>query len=241
MGKHSFDWSTLDRTGLCNLLYQASSSIVGKKVPANEIQQILSSTIKSVLPVSVVKKVNPDNTKNWIYIGGFYYSDRDIIGGRQIQIVFSYNPTDEFIKISQHRWIRMCRLFADTVMHEMIHMRQYRARGFKVLPGYASTAQFKKSRMEQEYYGHRDELGAYSFNIACELVDRFGTNTEKSLAFLDRTPSRKTTRTTFHRYLEAFEWDHDHKVIKRLKRLVIKNLPYAQAGRPFKTDRHLTY
>lgn len=241
MPRKPFNWSSLDRNSLCELLNKAAPSIVGKKIPVKQLQSILSSAIKSELPISVVRTTNPTHTKNCVYIGGYYYSDRDIADQRQIQIVFSYNPTDEVIKISQHRWIRMCRLFADTVLHEVIHLRQYRARNFKVLLGYASTAQLKKSRINQEYYGHRDELGAYSFNIACELIDRFGNNLSQARAFLDCTPTRKKPKNSYHRYLEVFDWDHDHKIVKRLKLLVIKKLPYAIAGKPFKTDNHLTY
>jgi hypothetical protein len=45
-------------------------------------------------------------------------------------------------------------------------MRQFRRRNFKQLPDYASNAEKSEIREEQEYLGCKDEIDAYSFNIA---------------------------------------------------------------------------
>ena len=106
-------------------------------------------------------------------------------------MVFSYNPLDQVIKISKSRWTKMCRLFADTVLHEIIHTRQYRARNFKDIPGYESTAYYAKDRKEQEYYGDRDEMGAFSFNIACDMIDRFGNDRKVIQKYMDSMQAKK--------------------------------------------------
>jgi len=36
-------------------------------------------------------------------------------------------------------------------------------------------------------------------------------------------------------YLKAFDYNHDHKIIKRLKKRVIRYLPNAELGRPYRT------
>jgi hypothetical protein len=41
---------------------------------------------------------------------------------------------------------------ADTILHEIMHMRQYRRRKFKILPDYASTAEKTEQRAEQDLW-----------------------------------------------------------------------------------------
>ena len=75
-------------------------------------------------------------------------------------------------------------------MHELIHMRQYRRRKFKVLPDYASNADKTEQRDEQSYLGNSDEIDAYSYNIACELMDKFKYDTAKVVNYLNEDQTR---------------------------------------------------
>jgi hypothetical protein len=184
---------------------------------------------------------DPTHEAGLVYIGGAYYADHDVEGRRQIEVVFSYRDTDAVIKVNDTRWRRMCALFADTVLHEIIHMRQYRTREFKLIPGYESTAYSAKHRKEQEYYGHPDEMGAFSFNIACELYSKFGNDFDAIKAYLDSNQIKRCKKATYHRILKTFEWDQTHPVIRSLKKKIIRNLPNAQIGKPFKTNNYLTY
>ena len=122
----------------------------------------------------------------------------------------------------------------------MIHMRQYRSRNFKDIPGYESTAYYHRQRMDQEYYGHRDEMGAHSFNIACELLDRFGYDPVSIRHHMD-TITPRIKKSTFAKFIATFDWDHDHVKVRQMKKKVLKQLEYAAYGRPFKTTTHLTY
>ena len=135
----------------------------------------------------------------------------------------------------------MCRLFADTMLHEIIHVRQYRTREFKDIPGYESTAYYARDRKEQEYYGHKDEMGAFSFNIACELYDKFGEDFDTAKRYLDSNLAKRAKKSSYHKYLKTFDWNHNHPVIRSMKKKIIRNLPYAQIGKPFRTTNHLTY
>ena len=241
MSRKPFNWSLLDRQSLYSMLYRLRSSIVDQELPVKEIQQRLSAHIKYYLPVRVRIDTDPTHEAGVIYIGGTYYADHDVNGHRQIEVVFSYRDTDAVIKVNDNRWRRMCALFADTVLHEIIHMRQYRTREFKLIPGYESTAYSAKHRKEQEYYGHPDEMGAFSFNIACELYSKFGNDFDAIKSYLDSNQSKRCRKTTYHRILKVFDWDHSHPVIHSMKKKIVRNLPYAQIGKPFKTPDYLTY
>ena len=238
-----FNWSLLDRYNLYSMLYSAGRDIVGKKMSVHDFQKHIGSHIKSFLPVKVLRKRNGTKQKRGFpYMGGLYDSIVDKKGkDRFIYIVLSYHPDDTTVKITEYRWARLCALFADTMLHEIIHMRQYRARNFKSLPGYESTAYYHKQRVDQEYYGDRDEMGAFSFNIACELIERFGYNPNAIKHYIDSMQPKRHTKTTYHKYLKAFDWDHNHPKIVQMKQKILKQLEYAYNGKPFKTTNYLTY
>lgn len=241
MSRKPFNWSLLDRSSLYSMLYGLKPFVVGKKLPVKTVQKLLSTHIKSYLPIRVTMTKDPTHEKGLVYVGGAYYAYYDLNDQRQIEITFSYKDTDASVRISDTRWRRMCLLFADTVLHEIIHLRQYRSRNFKEIPGYLSTAYYAKDRREQEYYGHKDEMGAFAFNIACELYDRFGTDSHAAKKYLDTNLSKRSKRTSWHRFLKAFDWNHNHTVVRSMKKKIIRNLPYAEIGKPFKTTDYLTY
>ena len=170
------------------------------------------------------------------FVGGVYYSDKDQQGKKCIEIVFHYNPLHDTIKVTKQRFTNICKNIADTVLHEVVHMRQYRRRDFKDLPDYASTAASSKIREEQSYLGCTDEIDAYGFNIACELMDKFDGNYKKIVRYLEKNHRGEQLRgCSFKMYLKAFDHDHDHEIIKRLKKKTIQYLPRAEEGKPFKS------
>ena len=236
-----FNWSLLDRNILYSMLYKLGPQLIGKELEIPVLHSILATHIKKHLPIKVVRVHELITESKLVYTGGTYYSDNDQEHRRQLEIVFSYHTTDKTIKITRYRWQRMCQLFADTMLHEIIHMRQYRSREFKQLDGYESTAQMAKQRKDQSYYGHPDELGAYAFNIACELFDKFGNDLQSIKHYLDSNLAIRKKKTCYYRYLLAFECNHQHIIIKKLKRKILVQLKNAATGKPFKTTNHLTY
>jgi hypothetical protein len=242
MSYAAFDWSKLDRNQLCAILNDVKKKVVGHTLLIEDLHKILANQIRKNLPVRVKLLRNSEQEHGIIYIGGCYYGDQDEeFESRYVEIVLSYFIWDEYLKITQHRWKRMCEVFADTVLHEIIHIRQYRTRKWKNIPGYCSSAESSKQRKEQIYYGHPDEIGAYAFNIACELYDRFGNNQNLSIKYLNSNQAVRHRSSTYLRYLKTFDMDHSHSIIRRLKKKVIYYLPYAKIGKPFKTSNYLTF
>lgn len=247
MAYKEFNWSVLDRSVLYNMLNQLRSKVVGKRMSIDKLHSTISSHIKRHIPVRVVKDRDPKTNSGYVYIGGFYYGEYDQkyhkgkTAPRPIEMLFSYHLFDEYIQLTRHKWERMCILFADTMLHEIIHMRQQRSRDFKLIPGYQSTASRAKDRRSQEYYGDRDEIGAYAFNIACELYDRFGTDFGAVRRYLDSDDYRRHKKTCFYLYMKSFKHNHEHTIIRRIKKKALHNMSYARLGKPFKTSDHLTY
>lgn len=235
MSNTIFNWSDLDRYSLFEILNSLRSSIVGKTLSPVKLHNLFSKHLKSQLPVRISKKLDTTVDKGQIWLGGVYYSDLDQDYNKSIEVSFNYNPETTKLKITSYRWSRMCILFADTVLHEIIHMRQYRIRNFNSIPDYPSTVECAKQRADQRYYGNRDEIDAYGFNLACELYDRFGTNFKQAIDYLENGSHKRNKRSVYYSYLKAFDFNYNHKVIKRLKKRARRYLPYAVIGKPFKT------
>jgi len=241
MAQLPFDWSELTRSNLYSMFYSLNSEIVGKELSPSQIQKRINKHIKAHVPLKLKKCIHAPTTPGFVFMGGVYYSLLDRAGKSAIEVNFNYNPADSKIKLTQHRFKRMAIRFADVVLHEVVHMRQFRSRNFKAIPGYQSTAEYAKERKQQEYYGDRDEMGAHAFNCACELVDRFGYDPTAIAHYLDSNQCRRHKNSTWNDYLKVFNWNHNHPIIRRMRNLIVRQLENAYYGRPFKTTNYLTY
>ena len=242
MTRQAFNWSALDRDMLYSMLYQLKPEIVDKRLSIAEITSILSKHIKRHLPLKVTSNRYKPVKPGEVWVGGAYHSYLDNAGNKRfIEVELAFPTTANTMKTSLYRWDRMCRLFADTVLHEVIHARQYRARNFKDIPGFESTAYYAKDRREQEYYGHRDEMGAHSFNLAQDMIDKFGFDTKAIKKYLDSAVPKRVRPNGWGRFMKAFEYDHSHPKVIQMKRKIMTQLENAHCGKPFKTNNHLTY
>jgi len=229
-----FDWSSITRHELVNYFWSLSSKITNLPLSTTKFHSILRNHIQKSFPIKLKKiKDNKVNT-DLVWVGGTYYSELDKTKKNSIELVIVYNTLDK-INIPARRYHRTCVSLANTVMHELIHMRQYRRRKFKVLPDYASNADKTEQREEQSYLGNSDEIDAYSYNIACELMDKFKYDTVKVINYLNEDQKKMQRKhNSWRMYLKAFNHDHEHVIIKRVKKKVVRYLPYAISGKPYK-------
>jgi len=233
-----YDWSIIDRELMAAITALAGYAVVDQKLTPTEFTAKIRQHLRFFkIPVNVTSSYHKQTNKSEIWVGGLYNSIKDQNSLRSITLRLQYNPTDKYVKISKTRFDRFCILVADTILHEMIHMRQYRRRAFKDIPGYESVAESSRQRVEQTYLGHNDEIDAYSFNIACMLAGKFQNNSAKIVNYLNRDLNdRRLKRNPYLLYLKTFDHDHDHIVIKKLKKKIMYYLPYAKLGKPYKTS-----
>jgi hypothetical protein len=238
---HKFNWAELDRWTLFEMLYSAKDKVVKVPLSAYNFHEVIVRHIKSQLPVKASRIYDSKVDPGWTWVGGCYYSDLDAEYLQCIEINFCYHGKKDIITISDYRFKRMCLLFADTMLHEIIHMRQFRKRKFKHLPDYASTAHREKQRREQEYLGNNDEIDAYAFNIACEMLTEAEYDPQKAIRLLNEDQKgRRRKSTCWLVYLNAFSHDHNHPIIKRMKKRIAYYLPKAERGRPFRSCDWIT-
>jgi len=237
-----FDWSNLERSDIMAGLWTLVYRLTDQTLPIQEFHKIITNYLKRTYPVKVTMDWDEKVKGHGVLVGGTYYSDYDENDKKCIELNFVYNPVYDEIKITKRRYKGICSVIADTMLHEIIHMRQYRRRNFKSLPNYASSASSTKLREEQEYLGGADEVDAYGFNIACELLHKFKGDQGQVVKFLGRNlKNSREDGGSWKMYLKAFEHDHQHEIIKRLQKKVTRYLPRAEEGKPFKSSDWICY
>lgn len=230
--RSNFDWSLLDRKDLVDYFYLLASEVSEKRISVPKFHKAITKHVKARLPVIITKKTEKTAKSSELYVGGTYYSYKDKSKQRCIELIFFYS-LDKTITISRHQFKDLCTQMADTLLHEIIHMRQHRRRKFKVLPDYASTAESSTQRREQEYLGNSDEIDAYSFNIACALATKFKGNSKKAVQYLNQNRKSKTN-WGWNMYMDAFDKNLSHPIIRRLRKKVIRYFPNALEGKPYR-------
>ena len=233
--KSQFNWSLLDRKGIIKFIMSIAPELVGKELTIDQFHKKITAHIKKFIPVRFKKNRNHKVEPNQVWVGGTYYSEWDQDKQKCIELLLVYPLFEENICISKKRYKGICSTIADTIFHELIHMRQYRRRKFKIIPDYASTANKTEVQMEQSYLGCSDEIDAYSFNIACELIDKFKGDEQKIFAYLGENQKGVRRRhNSWRMYLKAFQHDHNHPIIQRLKKKIVRYIPMAQIGKPYR-------
>jgi hypothetical protein len=223
-------------------MYTIAPNVVDKLLTPFEFHSIVTQHLKKYIPVRVRKIFDTSIGKSGVCIGGTYHSEYDRERKKCIEVVFEYRDKIEKIKITNKQFLRICNLIADAILHEIMHMRQFRRRKFKTVPDYNSNAKKASVREEQNYLGCADEIDAYGFNIACELTEKFKGDKIAIIKYLGT--NKKDMRRkydTWKMYLKAFDYEHEHKIIKRLKLKVIMYLDRAKVGKPYQNKKWIDY
>ena len=234
----TYDWSLLTHQSITTILNKIRHEIVGKSLtPAKFTKKIRETIRNSEIPVGI-KRISHKNTeKEWVWIAGEYWSCKDRRNKTFLNLFLQFNPETKSLRYSYRKFQRLVENISDTLLHEIIHARQYRRRNFKKIPGYMSMAESNNQKNEQEYYGHPDEIDAYAFNIACELDRKFDGKSKEIIKYLNQDLNdRRLKENSYKKYLRFFNYDHNHTIIKKLKKKIIHYLPYAKLGKPYKTS-----
>jgi hypothetical protein len=233
--KLKFNWYTLDRETISSFLLALAPELVNNKLTVPQFHLKITNHLKKLAPIRFRKGCDYKVQKDQVWIGGTYYSDWDQEKRKCIELLLVYPLFETHICIGKKRFAGMCNTIADTLLHEIIHMRQYRRRKFKIIPDYASNAEKSERREEQSYLGCNDEIDAYGFNIACELIDKFKGDYDLIIEYLSENQKGKQRRhNSWRMYLKAFQHDHNHPIIQRLKKKIVRYLPQAYTGKPYR-------
>jgi len=229
---NDFDWAQISHSDLYKIMLEISPKVQNKPLSPQQFHRIAAANLRKHLPIIVVLKYNKIVRPRLIYMGGAYHPSLDQAGKKCIEINFNYDPLKTELKLTPIRMHKISVLFADTMLHEIIHMRQYRSRDYEANSSYPSKVLNQKKRDEQSYLGNPDEIEAYSFNIACELIRKYNSDQQKASDHLDL--EYRLSKDNFSKYLRMFDKDHTHPVIIKLKKMVRHFIPRAiSIGKPY--------
>jgi hypothetical protein len=231
-----YDWSIWDRDSIIAMVREAKDDCAIPGITINQFHETITKHIKRFMPVRSRKSREFQVEKGRVFIGGVYYTQYDEDRQKSIELSMAYHPHDRKLNMTTRRFNRACVRIADVLLHEIIHMHQARKRKFKPLPGYSSQAESTKQRVEQEYLGDNDEIDAYAFNMACELNEKFSGNMRDIVNYLnEEQKGLHRNYDTWRTYLKAFDWDQNHKIIRRIKKRSIYYLSRSQCIKPFQS------
>lgn len=231
-----YDWSIWDRDSITEMVREAKDGCAIPGITVNQFHETLTKHIKKYMPVRSRKSREFQVDKGRVFIGGVYYTQYDEDRQKSIELSMAYHPHDRKLDMSTRRFNRVCTRVADVLLHEIIHMHQARKRNFKDIPSYNSKAESTKLREQQEYFGDPDEVDAYAFNMACELNDKFDGNMRDIVNYFNKEQRRyQKNWDTWGSYLKVFNWNTDHRILRKLKKRCIYYLSRSQCIKPFQS------
>lgn len=165
---------------------------------------------------------------NDIELNGYYDGGLDEFGDIPIELYLITNPMVEISLIDDNQFDLISRKIADTLSHEVIHMKQYRARDFLEVDtvDYYEIPEDDFEEDEEDsrsYLSHPDEINAYAYNIANELLDK--NDYSQVIEKLNKVSDIQIEDSVnLWAYIRAFDKNTSHPVIRKLIKQVYKSV-----------------
>jgi hypothetical protein len=157
-----------------------------------------------------------------ININAYYDQDLDERRKRSIELVIVTNPADTHYILDRDEVRSLIVKVADSLAHELIHMRQARARHFIDVD--LPKRQFRKYDEAIQYLADPNEIDAYAYNIATELRDH-----PNPISKLSSVGSIQISDSVnLWAYWNTFRADANNPVLKKLFKKIYKNLTTPQ-------------
>ena len=159
---------------LLKRLYDIYDPMVDKVVDHNTIIR----KIRYAIPYkdcTIVSNKTLTVISNNFEIAGLYDPEKDADGEPPIEIEIGFPKRKDFYyfnesDFSRNHWSEFCINFSLILGHEYMHLNQFRRRNFNWCRVYKGTSLRPNIREQQEYYGDSDEIDAYAFTAAANLI-----------------------------------------------------------------------
>lgn len=201
-----------------DIFEECSDKYVDQIYSKAELIKVLAETIADRFRVNVLHTEAVEVDVNDVGLNGYYDADDDERCKIAIEIVLVTNPNSKFILFDQETYDRFAINLADVLAHELLHMRQYRARDF--IPMDHCPNKYVDLEEELLYLSNPDEIDAYAYNIADEL--RVHPNPLTKLRNLKDITLQDSIN--LWAYLNAFSHDYASPSLKRLLKKIYKYL-----------------
>lgn len=195
------------------------ADIINTIYPYPDLIEKLGEFIAERFKVDVIAAKADEVDIGTININAYYDPDLDERKKVAIELVLVTNPNENYLRWEYSDWLFFCNQVADCLAHEMIHMKQFRAREFEDVSVRHASA-FNEVTDTKSYFSDPDEIEAYAFNIAQELK-------EHGDPFIKISDVKKISikdSVNLWAYINTFDNDPKHPTIKRLLKKVYKHL-----------------
>jgi len=141
-----------------------------------------------------------------------------------IDLIFS--PKDKTLAFEPQGVQNIKERIVDALEHEMIHMSQYRGRGFVKQRKHKPSSKDPKVAQVQQYLGNDDEIEAFAKNISSELVRKADKDGAIQLLRMAKNTAQFKDEMGYllspnlFGYLGAWDFNTSHPVIKKLLKKV---------------------
>lgn len=109
-------------------------------------------------------------SKKNFWITGEYRPYSDEHGEPCIHMTLTFHPRCRRVTFADYDWDHMSFHLADTITHEYLHQYYCRQRNFQYGKGYGTKKLLRYAETMKDYLGCEDEILAYAFNVASEMV-----------------------------------------------------------------------
>lgn len=212
-----------DRRVIISILDELRKDMVNQVLLVDEAVHMLGYHLGTRFRVDVSHAESVESDQNDIDFNAYYDSGLDENGDISIELYIVTNPHNDFIILDDNGFDAIARRCADSIIHEVIHMKQSRSRDFLEVDDMAYCMVEDEVLESQLYLSNMDEIHAYGYNIAQELLDTGDLQT--SLKKLEKATSIKIEDSVnLWAYVNTFAKDMDHPVLKRLIKRIYKSL-----------------
>lgn len=205
------------------LMEPLKAELMGIPRSKNEVSKLIGQLISEKFRADVIQVDAREVDVGDINFSATYDSDLDSMNKPCIEVFIVYCNLDDVVIFDEELFDTVTKRLCDSISHEQIHQRQSRSRYWED-PFDVDTDD------TEAYLSNKDEIDAYSYNIANELLDY--ADRQKVLTLLQQ-PSTISIEHSVNlwTYLVTFDYDYSHPVIKRLIQKVVKILPQVEQER----------
>lgn len=193
------------------------SSVVNQIFPVKLLIHTLGDYIADRFRVNVMHSTATEVEFGDVSINAYYDAEADEDCKIAIEIVLITNTNEKTILFEQEAYDRFVIALADSLAHELVHMKQNRARDFLYVDHKLASDEIED---ELIYLSHPDEIDAYAYNIADEL--KVHPSPLKKLHNIKNVEISDSIN--LWAYVTAFEKDFKHPALKRLLKKIYKYL-----------------
>lgn len=192
--------------------------VVDQFFAVKDLINVLADFVAKRFSVNVLHSQTMQVDPSDIILAAYYDSTEDEDCKISIEVVLITNARDSVILVTDELFDVFVTRLADCLIHEVVHMKQARARDFHETD--YETRHRDSVDDEIEYLSNPDEIDAYAYNIADELQEN-----PEPFKLLTYPSSVKIEQSlNLWVYINAFDHSIDDPIIKKLLKKVYKRL-----------------